>query len=95
MSISCTVKHVQHIGIIRGFCLPGGLVKIFSAWEGGGLEGDRKDSWLVICRGDQYPGLRYVGDTSRKVNHLTQNYNRVYHAYQFHQNRLTSPSDEC
>ena len=42
MSISCTVKHVQHIGVIRGFCLPGGLVKIFSAWEGGGCEGDKK-----------------------------------------------------
>ena len=51
MSISCTVKHVQHIGIIRGFCLPGGLVKIFSAWEGGGLEGDRKKQLACDLQG--------------------------------------------
>ena len=33
ISIGVVVKHVQHVGIIRAFCLPG---KFFSAW------GDRK-----------------------------------------------------
>ena len=41
------VKHAQRIGIIRAFCLPvpGGLVKIFSAW------GDRRNCWVVVCSG--------------------------------------------
>ena len=30
ISVSVVVKHVQSIGIIRTFCLPGGLVKILS-----------------------------------------------------------------
>ena len=34
ISISVIVKHVQHVGIIRVFCLPGGLNKFFSAWGG-------------------------------------------------------------
>ena len=35
ISVSVIVKHVQSIGIIRAFCLPGGIVKILSAWGGG------------------------------------------------------------
>ena len=31
ISISDIVKHVQHIGIIRAFCVPGKLVQFFSA----------------------------------------------------------------
>ena len=34
MSISVAVKYVQSIGIIMAFCMPGGLVKILSAWGG-------------------------------------------------------------
>ena len=34
VNISVIVKHFQGIGIIRTFCLPGRLVKIFSAWGG-------------------------------------------------------------
>ena len=26
------VKHVQHVGIIRAFWMPEGLIKFFSAW---------------------------------------------------------------
>ena len=37
ISISVIVKHGQHTGIIWEFCLPGGLVKFFSAC------GDRKN----------------------------------------------------
>ena len=41
ISISVIVnKHIQSIGIIRTFCLLGGLIKIFSAW------GDKK---LLVC----------------------------------------------
>ena len=37
ISISVIDIHVQHVGIIRAFCLPGGLIKLFSAWEDCGL----------------------------------------------------------
>ena len=40
--ISVIVKHGQHIGIIRAFCLPGELVKFFSVWE------DRTKYWVVV-----------------------------------------------
>ena len=30
LSISVIVKHVQHIGIIGAFCLPGGTCYVFS-----------------------------------------------------------------
>ena len=43
ISISVVVNYVQSIGIIRAFCLPGGLVKILSAWR------DRRNSWVVVC----------------------------------------------
>ena len=33
ISISVIVKHLQHVGIIRAFCLPGGTFKFFSAWR--------------------------------------------------------------
>ena len=33
ISIIVIVKHVQHVGIIRVFCLSGGFVEFFSAWE--------------------------------------------------------------
>ena len=38
ISISVIVKHVQHIGIIRVFCLPG------MGWGGGGGGGGGKKS---------------------------------------------------
>ena len=37
ISISVIDIHVQHVGIIRAFCLPGGLIKLFSASEDCGL----------------------------------------------------------
>ena len=40
--VSVVVKHVQSIGIIRTFCLPGGLVKILSVCD--------------LLGGDQSPG---------------------------------------
>ena len=46
MSISVAVKYVQSIGIIMAFCMPGGLVKILSAWGG-----DRRNCWIVVCNG--------------------------------------------
>ena len=42
-SISVIVEHVQHVGVIGAFCLPGGLFKFFSAW------GDRKNFLVVVC----------------------------------------------
>ena len=35
------VEHVQSIGIIRAFCLPGRRFKILSAW------GERRNCWVV------------------------------------------------
>ena len=35
--ISIIVKHERHIGIIKAFCLPKGLVK------------NRKNYWVVVC----------------------------------------------
>ena len=49
-SLSVIVKHKQHVGIVWPFCLPGGLVHFFSAWE----EGKNVGSWFA--RGDQHPG---------------------------------------
>ena len=34
ISKSVIVKDMQHVGIIRVFCLPGKLAKFFSAWGG-------------------------------------------------------------
>ena len=34
ISKSVIVKDMQHVGIIRIFCLPGKLAKFFSAWGG-------------------------------------------------------------
>ena len=46
ISKSVTVKHMQHVGIIRAFCLPAGLAMFFSAW------GDRKkNAGLWFARG--------------------------------------------
>ena len=44
-SVSVTVKHVQHIVLIRTFCLPGGTEEIAGLWF----------AW-----GDQYPGWHYA-----------------------------------
>lgn len=41
ISISVTVEHVQHVGIIIVF-LPGERVEIFSSWR------DRKNCWDVV-----------------------------------------------
>ena len=53
MSIIVIVKHVQHVGIIRAFCLHEGTYKLFSAcgnwgWVWGGVE-LQKNCWLVVC----------------------------------------------
>ena len=50
ISISVIVKHVNHIGILRAFCLPMGLIKFFSAWA------DKKIAGNWFAREDQYPG---------------------------------------
>ena len=42
ISKSVIVKHMQNIGIIRAFCLPGGLVKFFNAF-------DRKNCSVEVC----------------------------------------------
>ena len=48
---SIIVKHMQHVGLIRAFCLPrGGLAKFFSAWR------TEKIAGLWFARGDQYLG---------------------------------------
>ena len=44
-------KHVQSIGMIRVFCLLGGLVKIFSAWK------NRRNCWVVVCPRGSVPRL--------------------------------------
>ena len=49
IGINVIVKHVQHIGIIWAFCLPGGLVTFFSAWRD-------KIPGLWFARRNQYPG---------------------------------------
>ena len=61
ISISVVVKHVQSIGIVRAFCLPGGLVKILSARGteeiaglcfargGGGGVSTQADTMVYIC----------------------------------------------
>ena len=41
---------MQHIGIIRTFCLPEGTKMFFSAW------GQKKLQGFWFARGDQYPG---------------------------------------
>ena len=50
ISISVIVEHVKHVGIIRAFCLLGGLIKFSSAC------GRQKVAGLWFARGDQYPG---------------------------------------
>ena len=45
ISLSVIVKHKQHIGIIRAFCLLGGTYKFFSAW--GNRENCRKNCCLL------------------------------------------------
>ena len=50
ISISVIVKHVKHVGIVRAFCLLGGLIKFSSAC------GRQKIAGLWFARGDQYPG---------------------------------------
>ena len=45
--ISVIVKHVQHVGIIRVFCLPGVTYYNFQ------YLGDRKIAGLWFTRGDQ------------------------------------------
>ena len=47
IGISIIVKHVQHVGIIRAFCLPGGLVKFFQC-----LGRQKKTAGLLFVRGD-------------------------------------------
>ena len=55
IGISVIVKHVQHIRIIKAFCLPRG--KFFSCW------GDRKSNQL-----NAHVRLkRFLGDEERKV----------------------------
>ena len=50
ISVSVIVKHMQQVGVIRAFCLYGGLIKFLSASE------DRTNCWVVVSKGDQYPG---------------------------------------
>ena len=45
ISVSVIVKHVQHVGIISIFCLPGELTKFFSTW------GTEKIAGLWLNRG--------------------------------------------
>ena len=51
ISISVTVQHVQHIGIIRAFCLPGGTYYLCQC-----LGGQKKIVGLRFTRGNQHPG---------------------------------------
>ena len=60
ISISVSVKHLQHIGIIRAFHLPGGtcyffqcLRELLSSSVSGGTE---KIAGLWLIKGDQYRG---------------------------------------
>ena len=46
VSVNVINKHVQHIGIIRAFCLSGGDFTFFSSFWG---EGDRKNCCVVVC----------------------------------------------
>ena len=48
------IKHVQHVWIIRTFCLPGGDLLSFSV-----PEGTEKIGGLWFARGNQYPGWYY------------------------------------
>ena len=50
-------KHVQNIGIIKTFCLPGGLPKFFSAWETGKIAG------LWFACGGSVPRLTHYGNS--------------------------------
>ena len=50
ISISVIVKHVQHIGIIRAFCLPGETCQVFQC---PGRQKNLLDCGLLV--GDQYP----------------------------------------
>ena len=54
VSISVNVKHVQSIGIITAFCLPGGIVKNLSAW------GPEDIAELWFTRGHKCPGCHYA-----------------------------------
>ena len=57
ISISVVVKHVQSIGIVRAFCLPGGLVKILSA------RGTEEIAGLCFARGGGGGGVSTQADT--------------------------------
>ena len=50
-------KHVQNIGIIKTFCLPGGRPKFFSAWE------TEKIAGLWFACGGSVPRLTYYGNS--------------------------------
>ena len=56
--ISVVIKHVQHIGIIRAFCLPGGDLLVFSLWG-------QTNCCIVVFEGDQHPGWHYAMSTIR------------------------------
>ena len=55
IDVSVTVKHVQKIGIIRAFCLPGG-----TCWDFKCLGGQKRLLGYGLLGGDQYPGWHYV-----------------------------------
>ena len=58
-SISVTINHVQHIGILRAFCLPGGdllSISMPGGWVGWEEAYGENIAELWLARGDQYPG---------------------------------------
>ena len=61
---------MQHIAIIRLFCLPGGLVKFFSAWE------TEKVAGLWFDQRNQYPGWHY-GPVLYLCNNKLHNINKL------------------
>ena len=63
ISTSVIVKHKQHIGIIRAFCLPG--------WGGGGQEGL---SFSVPVGTEKLLGLGLLGGISTQAD--TMNYSK-------------------
>ena len=68
ISISVIVKQVKSIGIIRAFCLPGGLVKSFSDWGG---QKELLDCGLLggISTQADTMGI-YIQNYKTKVNHV-------------------------
>ena len=57
IGVSVIVKQLQHVRIIRAFCLSGGLIKCFSAW------GDKK-LLVLIC----YRGYYWINQNSIEAN---------------------------